>query len=350
MRKPVAAAVAVPVAAALAIGGYSLSALGAPNDTIATQTFTNVVTYTIPTVTQTVTVTQPPPPPPPVCGRTQTGGNLQTFVNSSVVGETLCWSGTYTTELAIDTSGFTLRNTPGLTAVLSVGSTCGSSFCTASAVHGDNFTWQGFDINGGGVRNCILMGNGFATDPTMRANDDTLDHMRIHGCGNDNHEHGVYAEGTSRLHIVDSWIYGAAGYGVQFYPDSDDTLVEYTVIDGNDTGAGYASNVVFASGDTEYPAGTRSERDTIANSLITFASPGSNTENITTSWNANGGVGTGHVIRDSCVYSPGDVELAGDGSYPTLTNITRQDPLYTNRATGNYTLQAGSPCAGKGPR
>lgn len=63
-RRVVAVGVGGIAAVGLAIGGYTLSVLGAPQDTVATQTFTNVVTYTIPTVTETVTVTQPPAPPP----------------------------------------------------------------------------------------------------------------------------------------------------------------------------------------------------------------------------------------------------------------------------------------------
>ncbi len=64
-QKAYAGAGAAASVVALTVGGYALSGLNSPGDTVATQTFTNVVTYTIPTVTQTVTVTQPPAPPPP---------------------------------------------------------------------------------------------------------------------------------------------------------------------------------------------------------------------------------------------------------------------------------------------
>jgi hypothetical protein len=253
-------------------------------------------------------------------------------------GETLCWSGTYTSGLTISNSDFTLRNTPGLTGVIS-----GGSGFTVVGVYGDNITLSGLEVNGGGTKNCVLLDS----SPSNSTVDDvTLSYMRLHACGNDSHEHAVYAEMTNRLHIADSWLYASGGFGLHFYPNADDTLVEYTVIDGNDTGTGTAANVVFASGDTEYPAGTKSERDVLSHDLITYASPGSNQASIMTSWDSNGGVGTGHVIRDSCIYSPGDAELSGTFP-PTLTNITRVDPQYTNRATGDFRHAA---CLGYGPR
>jgi hypothetical protein len=379
LRKLVyAATVAVVVAAAGITAAVALTSVTAVDST-ATQTFTftneGVATYTIPTVTVTTTVTTtvqqpppappppappppppplpppPPPPPPPGCTRTLVApGNLQTFLNGGQLGESLCLSGTFsvTSAVTISNSAFQIQAVPSGSATI-VRPAGSGTFSTVLEIHGDNLTLKNLDIQGGGQNNCLLLGNGGPSQPAI-VNDLYLDYVRLHACGNDNHEHAIYAEFTRRLYVQDSWIYGSGGYGVQFYPDADDSIIDYTVIDGNDVGTGYASNVVFASGDTEYAAGTKSERDTIRNSNITFSSPGSNTQNITTSWNANGGVGTGHVIQDSCVYSPGDAELAGDGSYPTLTNITRLDPLYTNRATGNFTLQAGSPCVGKGPR
>lgn len=50
--------------------GFGMARAAATAETVATETFTNVVTYTIPTVTETVRVTvtvreEPPPPPPP---------------------------------------------------------------------------------------------------------------------------------------------------------------------------------------------------------------------------------------------------------------------------------------------
>ncbi len=65
-RKIYLGTVASASAVVLAVGGYALSGLNSPSATVATQTFTNVVTYTIPTVTVTVTQPPAPPPPPPV--------------------------------------------------------------------------------------------------------------------------------------------------------------------------------------------------------------------------------------------------------------------------------------------
>jgi hypothetical protein len=66
---------AVVAATALALGGLGAAKALTEAETVAIQTFTNVVTYTIPTVTQTVTVTTiaPTPQPLPVVSRTNMG-------------------------------------------------------------------------------------------------------------------------------------------------------------------------------------------------------------------------------------------------------------------------------------
>src|SRR5215210_7129046 len=62
------------LAALFTLGVGLASGVGEP--TVGTQTFTNVVTYTIPTVTQTVTVSETPPPPPPPQTVTRTSMGL----------------------------------------------------------------------------------------------------------------------------------------------------------------------------------------------------------------------------------------------------------------------------------
>jgi hypothetical protein len=89
-RKHIAAVAATTAGAGvLAFFGYGLAtgthglptlAGAAAGDSVVTQTFTNVVTYTIPTVTVTVTVpttTAEPPPPPPPTGLTSCGGKFR---------------------------------------------------------------------------------------------------------------------------------------------------------------------------------------------------------------------------------------------------------------------------------
>ena len=224
----------------------------------------------------------------------------------------------------------------------------GSGF-TLFEIHGDGITFHGLEVNGGGLRNCFLLGNGGESNAALAANDETFDHMRIHSCGDNDHEHAIYAEFTERLHITDSWLYSSGGFGLHFYPEANDSLVEYSVIDGNDTGTGWAGNITFSgeSAGGEYTQNHQSDRNVITQSLVTFVSPGSNTQNVVSHWPSGPGVGNG--VDRSCVYSPGDAETGGEGDF-FMTDITRLDPLYANRGAGDYTLQPGSPCAGMGPR
>jgi hypothetical protein len=275
-------------------------------------------------------------------------GSLQTFVNGGQPGETLCIQGAFAGNLTLSRSGFTLRNVPGQQASLS-----GGSGFTLVAITGDDLMLYGLDVSGGNARNCLLLGAGGESNAANVVNNLTLDHMRIHDCGDDNHEHAVYAEFTNDLHIVDSYLYASGGYGLHFYPEANGSLVEHSLIDGNDTGTGYAGNVVF-SGEAaggEYAQAHTSDRNVVRDSLMTFASPGENTRNVDSYSPTGANQLLGNEVAFNCVYSPSDTAFSFDhaGDYAQYSNLTA-DPRYVDRTAGNFTLQPDSPCVGKGPR
>jgi hypothetical protein len=221
----------------------------------------------------------------------------------------------------------------------------GGSGFSVMYVYGDQLTLSDIDLSAGGVRNCVLAGAGAESSPGNRADDLVIVRSRIHHCGNDNHEHAIYAEFTRRLVVRDSYLYTSGGYGLHFYPDADDSLVEYTVVDSNGGGSGYAGNVTFSgeSAGGEYEQSYRSDRNVIRYSLVTFPADG---QNIDSYWPS--GAGSGNEVAFSCVYAPGKSNFAG-GGYSQHDN-RNSDPQYSNRTTGNYTLATTSPCTGWGPR
>jgi hypothetical protein len=215
-------------------------------------------------------------------------------------------------------------------------------------IHGDNLSLVGLDVNGGGTKNCILLGNGGESNAALVANDDTLDHAHLYDCGNDSHEHAIYAEFTNRLHIVDSYLFAEGGYGIQFYPSAQNSLVDYTVIDGNARGVGWSSNVTFAgeAPGGEYTQAHGSRYNVIRYSLITFSTQNYNVE----SYFPTGSLSPiGNEVAYSCLVGAPSGNFDGSNGYTQHDNRA-VDPLYTNRSAHDYRLRIGSPCAGWGPR
>jgi hypothetical protein len=272
-------------------------------------------------------------------------------------------SGTFSASLSIANGGFTLRSSDGQRARINGNVTlqdsadsvrlqsldlAGGSGFTLVDVHADNVTFSDLDVDGSGVRNCLLLGDGAESSPGQSADDLLIERSRLHDCGDNNHEHAIYAEFTNRLHVVDSYLYGEGGYGIQFYPSAQNSLVEYTLIDGNAIASGWSSNVTFSGeapgGEYSQPHGSR--YNVIRYSLITFPAQNYNVE----SYYPSGSLPpVGNEVAFSCLYGAPSGNFDGSGAYSQHDNRA-QNPLYVNRAAHDYRLQTGSPCNGWGPR
>lgn len=192
---------------------------------------------------------------------------------------------------------------------------------------------------------CFAAGHGFEANAANTASGLTITRSRIHNCGDDGHEHGVYLESTRNALIVDSYFYGNPGYGVMMYPDAQGSLIEYDVIDGNSSKC--RANLTF-SGEApggEYSQPHGSSNNAVRHSLITNSLCRYNVE----SYYPTGSLrGVGNVVDHSCVWNAPLRNFARSPGYTQRDNID-DAPRYVNRAGHDFRLQSGSPCVGLGP-
>ena len=132
--------------------------------------------------------------------------------------------------------------------------------------------------------------------------------------------------------IRGNWIYDNADYGVQLYPDAQDTKVVGNVIDGNGEGLTFSGDYGLA------PNGNIVEGNVIANSRL---------RNNIQSWYPPGNpIGHGNVARDNCVkggaYDHGNGGIASQWGFRVLDN-TRVQPDYADRAARDFRV-VGGPC------
>jgi len=143
-------------------------------------------------------------------------------------------------------------------------------------------------------------------------------------------DHNVYMEGHSHL-IADCLIKNAPnGFGVQIYPSSDHViLTENTIV-----GALRDGIIVGSDG------ATTTEYLTITNNVVAF----NGRYGISTYW--GGAVGTGNVANNNVVWGNSAGQLSGNGI--TYSGGMLTDPLFVDRAAGNFHLQSTSPARDRG--
>ena len=179
------------------------------------------------------------------------------------------------------------------------------------SIEGDRAVLRNNEITNDNTAICIHVGSSLGYGV---AYDVVIDGNRIHNCGRlpaTNFDHGVYVDNAYRTRIVNNYIYDNSDYGVHLYPSAQQTYVAHNVIDGNGRGLTF-------SGDSGYPnpsSGNVVEFNTISNSKITT--------NIESWW--GGGVGTGNVAHDNCVWNGAKGNIATQWGF-TATNNTVTDP------------------------
>jgi hypothetical protein len=199
-------------------------------------------------------------------------------------------------------------------------------------VYGDDVVFWGNDVTNAHRTSCFLLGH----VTRGRAERTLIKRNSIHDCGRlppTNHDHGIYVEAADQARIAENYIYGNADRGVQLYPNARWTYIVRNVIDGNGEG------ILFASRST----GNLAEHNLITNSKVR--------------WNLESYrlTGKGNEARFNCLRAS-NTEPSYDGNggiQPGMPVFTHDNvvanPLYVDRASRDYRLREGSPCAGKGP-
>ena len=231
-----------------------------------------------------------------------------------------------------------------------------ASSAIAVKLNADNVTISNMDItnnnkpNGSSNYNgiCVLAGPGFEKGDAYVVSNLLVERSRIHNCGDDAHEHSLYLEGTRSPVIRDNYLYGNFGLGLDLYPDTQGMVAEYNVIYGNSRGG--KENVGFAgeAAGGEYAYDHASSNNVVRYSIITTAVQRYNVDSYYPSTKV---LPTGNVVSSNCVWNApyGNYGYDNPGDYSQVNNKD-VDPLFVDAAAADFRLQAGSPCAGWGPR
>jgi len=200
-------------------------------------------------------------------------------------------------------------------------------------VQGDRVVFRNNDITNDNTAICLHIGSNIGSGIAYGV---VVDSNRIFRCGRmpaTGFDHGIYVNHAYDTRITNNLIFDNSDYGVHLYPGANRTYVANNVIDGNGRGVTFSGEGGLVSSNNLV------ENNVISNSLVK-----SNVE----SWWASG-VGVGNRADRNCLFNgrTGNVNLS-NGGFTASDNIT-SDPMFTNRAAKDFTLRAGSPCAGKVP-
>lgn len=169
---------------------------------------------------------------------------------------------------------------------------------------------------------------------------------RIHHCGDGapraRQEHGVYLEQTRGAIVRHNVIDHNNTRGINLYFDADGTLIENNVIDANQVGINLGAK---NAGGVAY----RSEHNVIRNNLIT----NNWALHLESYYDEVAPVAgdLGNAVSANCFFGADRSRVYNKLEGFRFDSTNRWvDPLYNGQPTGDYRLQAGSPCIGKGLR
>jgi parallel beta-helix repeat protein len=307
------------------------------------------VSSTSPTPAPTSAPTSvPTATPAPACTTTMAaGGNINTFINGLSAGAVGCIpGGTYTgANVEMSKSGtssapITVQSVPGQTAKLKMRLSVTSGYDVFRGLDfdtdhqlGTSNTWVKSTAH-----DVTFVANEFAdsglTGTTLHDgqclySDWGSSNIKIlrnyfHDCGSlDQFHHGMYVNGTGYT-IADNLVVRTKAWGIHLYPELDNSLVANNTVDGS----GRAGIIVASDSH-----GNRIENNVVSNNaqggIDGYADTGSNVVANNLCWN-NGSF---------CVES-------GDGF--TGSGNVSGDPLYVNRAGGDFHTAATSPAVNTG--
>jgi hypothetical protein len=215
---------------------------------------------------------------------------------------------------------------------LNVDGSCSSQ--NTIQIYGDHITLSHDDITNRHIsKSCMYIGGA----SWGRARETVIRNNRIHDCGDNgnDHTHGIYAASPRHARITDNYIYANSGFGIQLYPDAQETLVEHNVIEGNFTESG----LVFG-GEAPYAS---------SNNLVRWnIFSGNGAYGVSSSW--GGPVGAANIANGNCFWqnAKGTFDSSRLG-YSARRNIYA-NPLFVAPTSRDYRLRLGSPCKRMQPR
>ena len=294
------------------------------------------------------------PPPTTSCTKTQASSeSAQSLINRLSSGDVGCLrGGTHSGSVSVSSkSNVTITEVPGEQAMicgsfqvkssskdvtvsdLAIDGSCSSQITVH--IYANDVKFLRNDVtNQHRAQSCVIVGSktyGIAYDALLDGN-------RIHGCGyltsSPELHHGIYAQSPRNARFVNNVIYDVAGFGIQFYSDSDGSVFEHNIVDGARTKSG-----LLFGGSSNYA----SEGNTVRWNIFTF-----NKQYGTDSW-WGGSVGTGNLGESNCFWGNGSGTQGGSRGYAKGSSFSA-DPLYMDRANGDFRRKDGSPCADMGPQ
>jgi parallel beta-helix repeat protein len=179
----------------------------------------------------------------------------------------------------------------------------------------DGVTLMGLEVRRAG-QSGVFVGDGSSRT--------VIDACWIHDNGrNDFLDHGIYVERATRTRIADNLISHNVGYGIQLYPDADDSVVVHNTIVRNGR-----SGLIVGGEDT------RTDRVVVANNIVAF----NGEEGIRTYW--GGPVGRENLAEANLVFGNPQGGIRGRGLVRSTTLVAH--PAFVDAASEDYHLAPGS--------
>jgi len=192
---------------------------------------------------------------------------------------------------------------------------------------GDNVEFSNNEIVGAAM-SAIYVG-----DPGNGADNFKFLSNYVHDNGTHyNLDHGIYCGTAKNALIANNLFVRNYAYGIHLYPDCDNALVTQNTVVGS------GRSGIIVGGES-----TTADANVIVNNVVAF-----NTDyGVRAYW--GGPTGSGNVVRDNLFFGNPAGDLA-DGTVAAglaYSNNVIADPLFVNRAGGDYRLSAGSPAVGR---